>query len=253
MPREAHPGRGPRGPGTPLARPLPALGHPRTEVQGQVEGLGLDPGGGQELVEGRRDGRRDVPEPGDGPGARDETPVEDAPVAHDRDVEAHAVHHRPEGEGGQHLGPAEVEREVGPGHVGDDQVGDRAVPVGQPHGGVEPAGQRRTCWGWRARPSSGGCRPRGPCARPWPPGCPRGSAAGARAGRARASAAARTWPRPCWSPSGRPGRWTPTPARPRPGGCRAARRRPAGSCAGLRCTWPAPRRSPWCPARSSAA
>ena len=104
------------GAGPPGGRPAhdPASGIPGPRCRARSKGSGSMPGRGQQLVEGRRDGRRDVPEPGDRPGAHETSPQYRTPaVAHDGDVEAHAVHHRTEREAGQHLGPAEVEREVG--------------------------------------------------------------------------------------------------------------------------------------------
>ena len=114
---------------SPLARSDPDNG-----TRGQA-------GSSKKLVERRGDRLCDLVCTSDRLPARHQTPVENSSVAHHRDVQAGAFQYRPEREPCDQLGSREVQREVGPGDVRDDQVVDRAVVVGKLQPAVGPGGR----------------------------------------------------------------------------------------------------------------
>ena len=177
---------------------------------------GPQPSGGGELVEGLGDIPRQVGQAGNRLGASHEAPVQDAPVAHDGDVQPRAVHDRAQGEAGHELGPGQVERKVGSRHIGDHQAVDRSVMLGELQPGVGTGRGGEHVGRGVLRPIEQHVRCPGRCAPLWPPWCPRGSTGASRGGRRSDKAVRRTSRRPGWRRAGwrqwersTPGQWPP--------------------------------------------
>ena len=149
-------------------------GMPGPRWMGTSKGSGSSPAASISSRQRVGDRGGDVPEAWHGPGVGGEPPVEDAPVAHDGDVQAHAVHHRAEGEHPEQLAAPQVQREVRA-RARWTRPGWRWAGGGRPAASRCRGGPpRRTRWAWRARPSSAASSRRAPCAPPWLPWCPRG-------------------------------------------------------------------------------